>query len=230
MVRRRWTVPLLEEFFPLNANLLGLNVNSGEKIRIRLRMPRDKLCFYDYDSVLHTLLHELVHIEIGPHDAPFYSMLDELVLEASKLHDPGSSGRVAAGPNAFAVAGTGTRLGDWSSKTVPRRDAAAAAAEAAQRRFQKQRIMGTGVLGGETKNIHLVCDPREMALAAAERRRKDDVWCQRASSVPEEAGRRVQNNNALPVEIIDLETTGDPKVLFRERGISLEEEEVTWLS
>ena len=31
-----------------------------------------------YNDVLGTVLHELVHIEIGPHNAKFYKMLDEL--------------------------------------------------------------------------------------------------------------------------------------------------------
>ena len=34
--------------------------------------------FIDFESVLGTLLHELVHIAYGPHDAQFYKLLDEL--------------------------------------------------------------------------------------------------------------------------------------------------------
>lgn len=41
--------------------------------------------FYPYEALLHTMLHELVHMEIGPHSAKFYKMLDELRDECEKL-------------------------------------------------------------------------------------------------------------------------------------------------
>lgn len=37
MEKRRWRVGKLAEFFPDNGGLLGLNVNRGQKILIRLR-------------------------------------------------------------------------------------------------------------------------------------------------------------------------------------------------
>jgi hypothetical protein len=39
--KRGWRVKLLCEFFPKNAGLLGMNVNRGSKILLRLR-PADK--------------------------------------------------------------------------------------------------------------------------------------------------------------------------------------------
>lgn len=41
--------------------------------------------FYPYEALLYTMLHELVHMEIGPHNAKFYKMLDELRDECEKL-------------------------------------------------------------------------------------------------------------------------------------------------
>lgn len=41
--------------------------------------------FYPYENLLHTMLHELVHMEIGPHSAEFYKMLDQLRDECEKL-------------------------------------------------------------------------------------------------------------------------------------------------
>lgn len=43
----------------------GLNVNRGARIKVRLRQPGDKGSFLPYNSILGTLLHELVHNEIG---------------------------------------------------------------------------------------------------------------------------------------------------------------------
>lgn len=37
MRKHGWTLPLLAEFFPSDPNLLGMNVNRGQKILIRLR-------------------------------------------------------------------------------------------------------------------------------------------------------------------------------------------------
>eukprot|EP00850_Spirogloea_muscicola_P023449 SM000358S13174 [mRNA] locus=s358:40711:41415:+ [translate_table: standard] len=78
MRARRWRVALLTEFSPRNASLLGLNVNGGQEVRIRLRRPGRDSDFFPYEHVLGTLLHELVHIEHGPHDAKFYKLLDDI--------------------------------------------------------------------------------------------------------------------------------------------------------
>lgn len=63
---------------PSNPSLLGLNVNRGEEIRIRLRFPHNERVFFPYEHLVGTMLHELTHIVHGPHDAKFYSLLGEL--------------------------------------------------------------------------------------------------------------------------------------------------------
>lgn len=59
---------------------------AGRKIQVRLRRGTDN-SFYEFNHVLGTLLHELVHIEISAHSAAFYKMLDVLWEEVrSHLH------------------------------------------------------------------------------------------------------------------------------------------------
>lgn len=74
----RLRVRLLCEFFPKSGNLLGLNVNGGQKICIRLRPQHNENMFLPQSELLGTLLHELAHNRCGPHDDKFYKFLDEL--------------------------------------------------------------------------------------------------------------------------------------------------------
>eukprot|EP00198_Chlamydomonas_reinhardtii_P010778 XP_001700115.1 predicted protein [Chlamydomonas reinhardtii] len=96
MRRREWTVPLLSEFFPVQTNLLGLNVGGGggrtREVKVRLRPARDPDSFLPYESVLHTMLHELVHNVRGPHDKVFYNLLDEVTAECEELMAKGVGG------------------------------------------------------------------------------------------------------------------------------------------
>jgi hypothetical protein len=41
MKRRGWKVGCLMEFYPSNESLLGLNINRGKTIKIRLRSPKE---------------------------------------------------------------------------------------------------------------------------------------------------------------------------------------------
>ncbi|KAK1858245.1 hypothetical protein I4F81_000856 [Pyropia yezoensis] len=89
--QRGWTVGHLSEFYPPTANLLGINVNRGAAIRVRLRSPTAPSSFLDYDSVLSTLLHEFAHIAVGPHDVRFYTVLGELkaAVEGARIRAAG---------------------------------------------------------------------------------------------------------------------------------------------
>jgi hypothetical protein len=49
----------LSEFSPHNPGLLGLNVNRGAEVKIRLRPARDDNSFYDWNHILGTMLHEV---------------------------------------------------------------------------------------------------------------------------------------------------------------------------
>ena len=65
-----------------NAIWQGLNINGGggktSQIKIRLRPHGSDNVFLPYESLLGTMLHELVHNVRGPHDAFFYKLLDEI--------------------------------------------------------------------------------------------------------------------------------------------------------
>lgn len=174
MANRRWAVPLLEEFYPAQPNLLGLNHAQGAKIQLRLRSPSDKSTFLPYQSILGTLLHELAHIEVGPHNAAFYKLLDALTAECEQLIARGNDGTAAGA----SFSGSGKRVGLGAVANVPRHLANRTAVNAALKRRQVAGLMPSGGrrLGGETE-IARLCDPREMALAAAVRRRGDEVWC-----------------------------------------------------
>eukprot|EP01047_Picozoa_sp_COSAG01_P024421 COSAG01_NODE_1508_length_10054_cov_3.434713_10_plen_437_part_00 len=74
MRKHSWSVGVLAEFLPKNEGLLGMNTNRGQKIQVRLRRRKDDAHLMDYESVLGTMLHELVHCQIGPHSAAFYKV------------------------------------------------------------------------------------------------------------------------------------------------------------
>lgn len=57
MRRRCWRVGILSEFYP-QQHLLGLNVNAGEKICLRLRYSTDERQFLPFEEVVDTMLHE----------------------------------------------------------------------------------------------------------------------------------------------------------------------------
>jgi hypothetical protein len=67
---------------------LGLNIDGGREVRVRLRRHNHESEFYPYEDVLGTLLHELTHNVHGPHDAKFYKLLDEItkVLHTALWH------------------------------------------------------------------------------------------------------------------------------------------------
>jgi hypothetical protein len=58
MRQRSWRVGTLCEFYPAERNLLGLNINKGEKICLRLRYPSDERQFLPIEQVVDTMLHE----------------------------------------------------------------------------------------------------------------------------------------------------------------------------
>ena len=58
MRQRGWRVGVLTEFYPQETNLLGLNVNQGQRICLRLRYPGDERQFLPLEQVTDTMLHE----------------------------------------------------------------------------------------------------------------------------------------------------------------------------
>lgn len=121
MRARGWKVGLLAEFYPDEHNLLGLNVNRGQKILLRLRYPGDRNQFLPFEEVLDTMLHELCHIVRGPHDVQFHNLWNQLRDEHEALLLKGYTGE--------GFLSEGHRLGGQSIPLHEARRRARAAAE-----------------------------------------------------------------------------------------------------
>ena len=133
MRRHGWVVDELTELPPSSParrgarELWGDNLNRGQRIRLLLRARtgrRGTVRWMDEDRVFATFLHELAHMEIGPHDARFYALLETLKDEAEL--------RVASD---FIVCGRCVGGGAGASRaSSPRNAAARAAARRRERR------------------------------------------------------------------------------------------------
>ncbi|CAI9782307.1 unnamed protein product [Fraxinus pennsylvanica] len=176
MRKRKWRVKILSEFCPPNPSLLGLNIGGGAEVRLRLRRPNNEWDFFPYEQILDTMLHELCHIEHGPHNADFYNLLDEIRKECEELIAKGITGT----GQGFDV--PGRRLGGFSRQPplpVLRQKALAAAENRAKR--EALLTHGPKRLGGDS-SIRAVLSPVQAAAMAAERRLHDDIWCGSKSS------------------------------------------------
>ncbi|SCV02937.1 LAME_0H06414g1_1 [Lachancea meyersii CBS 8951] len=195
MRENHFKVGQLVEFYPKNKRLLGMNVNGGSKIMLRLRQPFDEDQFLSREQILGTMLHELAHNVCGPHNAAFYRKLDELmarqwVIEQRGLFDGfvGRGRKLGARPRARIP---GFVLGDSSSNNN----------------------RGVNVLGGGddgsgnsglsgTLESKLRNSAKEMAALAAQQRAKDAQWCGR-SKIDEEP-------DIKELEFIDLDSDDEP--------------------
>ncbi|KAI7735821.1 hypothetical protein M8C21_017105 [Ambrosia artemisiifolia] len=166
MRNRHWKVNLLSEFCPSNPALLGLNVNGGEEIKLRLRQPNNESDFFPYHQILDTMLHELCHNQHGPHNALFYNLLDDIRKECEQLMAQG-----------FDL--PGKRLGGGGfTRQPPLSSLRHKALAAAQTRLQRGSLLPSGPnrLGGDS-SLRDVLTPIQAAAMAAERRLHDDLWC-----------------------------------------------------
>ncbi|PQE22678.1 hypothetical protein CJF31_00001601 [Rutstroemia sp. NJR-2017a BVV2] len=156
MRARSWRVGTLAEFYPDQTNLLGINENRGQKICLRLRYPGDQNQFLPLEQVVDTMLHELCHNEIGPHNQQFHAMWDQLRKEYEGLLSKGYTGE--------GFLSDGKRLG---GRRVPRHEARRLARIAAEKR--QVRSSGSGQkLGGRA--VPYGTDIRRVIVDAIERR------------------------------------------------------------
>ncbi|KAK3902891.1 WLM domain-containing protein [Staphylotrichum tortipilum] len=174
MRARGWTVRSLSEMHPEQANLLGLNVNRGEQILLRLREPYDRTAFLPFEKVVDTMLHELAHIVHGPHDAKFHALWDQLRDELERLIMKGYTGE--------GFLGKGQRLGGGSGYGVPPHEARRLARVEAERRRQQQQqaVSSRGHrLGGSGPAPGPIPGPatRSAILDSLERRHGADLGC-----------------------------------------------------
>lgn len=141
MRKRGWKVQILAEFLPPEANLLGLNINRGHKICIRLRYHNNPDLFLPLEQVVDTMLHELSHNVWGEHDGNFHRLWDELRDEWETLTRKGYTGE------GFLT--EGKRLGGGRAPPPPHEMRRLARASAEKRQAQNKLTKGSGQrLGG----------------------------------------------------------------------------------
>jgi hypothetical protein len=123
MAQREYRVGTLAEMDPIDdhlaekmegggSRLLGYNTNAGMSIHIRLR-TRDLSAFEPYPALLDTLLHELVHNEVGPHNDHFWHLFGQL--KADYLHHHASlakHGVLFGGKSGLQLAGIADQVTD----------------------------------------------------------------------------------------------------------------------
>ncbi|KAJ9562754.1 hypothetical protein OSB04_007914 [Centaurea solstitialis] len=179
MRKHKWRVKVLSEI-PKNDRLLGLNVGRGIHVKLRLRRPNTDWAWLPFDEVLDTMLHELCHNAISPHNASFYELWNELRKECEQLISEGISG---AG-SGFDL--PGRRLGGFS-RQPPLSSLGQTALRAAEIRKRQGSLLPSGPqrLGGD-KSIKSALTPIQAAAMAAERRLQDDIWCHLNEIVEEE--------------------------------------------
>ncbi|KAK6613092.1 WLM domain-containing protein [Botrytis cinerea] len=137
---------------------IGLNVNRGQKICLRLRYPGDQNQFLPIEEVVDTMLHELCHNEIGPHNQEFHALWDQLRKEHEGLVNKGYTGE--------GFLSEGKSLG---GRRVPRHEARRLARIAAEKR-QNSPKGSDQKLGG--RPVPYGTDIRKVIVDAIERRNK----------------------------------------------------------
>ncbi|KAK7056496.1 hypothetical protein VNI00_003052 [Paramarasmius palmivorus] len=150
MQKHRFSVGILTELAPHeHPELLGLNVNAGQQIKLRLRTNAYD-GFRNYREVRRVLCHELTHNVWGDHDNNFKELNSQLNREVAEYERSSS-------------AGTHALVDDFADAYEP-----SAEAEAEARAY---------VLGGAAGNIQSdsVDDRRRRVLdATLSRLRKED--------------------------------------------------------
>lgn len=154
MRKRGWVVERLTELAPKTGavKLWGDNLGAGKRVRlcVRQKIGRTRgssgrgrgrgnanarasaFQWIDEDQVFAVFLHELAHIERGPHDAKFYKILNELKAEAElRMADDfyvcgrcvGGDARAAraSSPRTVAVHAAMTRRAVAATRTVAAR-------------------------------------------------------------------------------------------------------------
>ncbi|KAF9643949.1 WLM-domain-containing protein [Thelephora ganbajun] len=208
MRKRGWILPVLAEFFPdSNPNLL--DINMGQQILVRLRPHFDPDAFFPEGDIVHTMLHELTHNVHGPHDDSFYKYLAGLETEYEDLKRSGYSGE--------GFHSRGIRLGVDTSHNLPPHLARLKALEAAEKRRRigasggGRRLGGgndeqVGAIGGGRRQL----TPRELALMAAERRKRDNTAC--ASGVDAQREAEKAAKESVQSKVIDLTLDSDEEI------------------
>jgi len=170
MRKRGWRVQILAEFLPPEQNLLGLNINKGYKICLRLRYHNNPDLFLPVEQVVDTMLHELSHNIWGDHDSNFHRLWAELREEHDVLVCKGFTGE--------GFLSEGHRVGSNGYGVPPVHEMRRLArASAEKRQAQKKLTKGSGQRLGGTP-LHLYGgDVRKVIADQASRRTTIDKGC-----------------------------------------------------
>lgn len=198
-------IGMLCEMYPKDLLLLGLNVNKGQKILIRLRQPHAENAFYPMSDLVGTMLHELTHNVHGPHNDQFYALLGEL----RKKYDSGNfDSSYVCEENSLG----GGYVAPWEKpKTV--RQKRLEALSKGKYKAEAQRLGGSRVLA-------LPAAMREAMLKAAEQRILDSKWCHLGEANEQDLVGEVQE-----VEFVDMTTPRPEKLREYKEVIDLTREE-----
>jgi hypothetical protein len=168
MRKRGWKVQILAEFLPPEPNLLGLNINRGYKICIRLRYHNNPDLFLPLEQVVDTMLHELSHNVWGEHDANFHRLWDELRDEWETLTRKGYTGE--------GFLSEGKKLGG-GRVPPPHEMRRLARASAEKRQAQNKLSKGSGQRLGGTPLHQLGGDVRQIIADQVTRRNTINKGC-----------------------------------------------------
>ena len=203
MQQHNLKIGVLQEFFPKDDNLLGLNVNHGQKVLLRLRRNNDPHMLLDEDMVLDTLLHELCHNSIGPHNDAFHKLWES--------YRSDQYGNQALGLyNNFL--GMGKKIADDSGRTVIDNNLIAEKVKQ-KTRVGKGRKLGV-VNKGKAIEANLL-KPAEMARKAALERMKkfeeQSCSCNKVLDVDEDSDIEIidMNDDEKIEDIIDSKRDSD---------------------
>jgi hypothetical protein len=192
MKKHGFKVNALCEFCPKNASLLGINVNHGMKICLRLRPQHSKSEFLPLEAVIGTMLHELTHNKFGPHDKSFYSFLDTITTELEGLMSQGFKGDGFFSP--------GHALG--GSRTVGRAEMAQVAAAQAERRRLLYGGSGQKLGGSRGEKGLSVQDQVRMTWV---RKQEDEKWCGGQKSSSEIDDKMYRDELGMDEEVVVIE-------------------------
>ena len=217
MVSHAWTVGGLIEMDPRDDQimkkkqqeggcLLGYNENMGARIYVKLR--QDDGSFNDRDALMKTLLHELCHNVVGPHNAVFFALYADVRAEHLALT------RKAAGRH--------RTLADASTKETVARELASEAGNGALQGGERASAAFVANAVSMLPDAPVVAPPppvvdaaeqRVASAAAAERRRLGVCKpCAPAVSAPAPSVPAAMELDTPPASAMEVETAPAPSV------------------
>ena len=216
MVSHAWTVGGLLEMDPRDDQimkkkqqeggcLLGYNENMGARIYVKLR--QDDGSFNDRDALMKTLLHELCHNVVGPHNAVFFALYADVRAEHLALT------RKATGRQ--------RTLADASTKEVVARELASEAGNGALQGGERASAAFIANAVAALPDAPVVAPPlppavdaaeqRVASAAAAERRRLGVCKpCAPAVSAPAPSVPAAMELDTPPASAMEVETAPAP--------------------